>query len=121
MRAHEAYASVSTTTRNSNATEYAAVARITQALQRAASVKSNNFPQLAKALHDNRRMWTILAADCAQEANVLPGPLKARILYLAEFTYLHTGHVLAGRGSVAPLLDVNLAVLRGLKMQEARK
>ena len=76
--------------------------------------KTGGHPALAAAIHDNRRLWTLLAADVATESNPLPRELRARILYLAEFTRVHSGEVLRNGASVEPLVEVNTAVMRGL-------
>ncbi|MFC3118687.1 flagellar biosynthesis regulator FlaF [Jhaorihella thermophila] len=64
-------------------------------------------------------MWNIFAADVASHANKLPAELKARLIYLAEFTQVHTRRVLAGEATVDALLDVNTAVMRGLRGEGA--
>jgi flagellar protein FlaF len=69
---------------------------------------------VAGALHDNRRLWTRLAADVAEAENGLPESLRARIFYLAEFTAHHSRRVLRGEAGLQPLIDVNTAVMRGL-------
>jgi flagellar protein FlaF len=45
----------------------------------------------------------------------LPSQLRAQLFWLAEFTETHSRKVLAGQATVAPLLEVNTAVLRGLR------
>ncbi|SPF81207.1 hypothetical protein PRI8871_03029 [Pseudoprimorskyibacter insulae] len=62
-----------------------------------------------------------MAADAASQENMLPAALKAQVIYLAEFTQAHSAKVLRGQADIAPLLDVNIAVLKGLKMQEIRE
>jgi flagellar protein FlaF len=89
-------------------------------LRSAADADPPDFPRLAQALHLNRQLWTRLAADVADNANPLPEDLRARIFYLAEFTAAHSGRVLRGRASVEALIDVNLAVMRGLSVDAPR-
>ena len=74
---------------------------------------------LARAIHDNRSLWTALAADVAIETNPLPRPLRAQIFYLSEFTAQHSRKVLAGDASVDVLIDINTAVMRGLRGEGA--
>jgi flagellar protein FlaF len=76
------------------------------------------MPALAAAVHDNRRLWTILAADVADPANPLPAALRARLVYLAEFTRVHSGKVLREGASPDPLIEINIAVMRGLSGAE---
>jgi flagellar protein FlaF len=91
------------------------VARITQKLRVAASEGLSGFPTLAAALNDNRKLWNIFLVDVADPQNPLPDDLRARIFYLAEFTRVHTAKVLARQADVAPLIEINTAILRGLR------
>lgn len=110
-----AYSSAAMPTRTARDKEYEAVAKITHRLRAEAEKTPINFPALAEALHDNKKLWRIFATDVSDAANPLPQDLKARIFYLAEFTHHHTSEVLARRGEIAPLLDINTAVMRGLR------
>lgn len=112
--AQNAYRNPAQPVRTPRSTEYEAFARVTSRLRSAAARERPHFAELAGAIHDNRRLWTILAADVADRANPLPGELRARILYLAEFTRLHSGKVLSGEATAAPLVEINTAVMRGL-------
>jgi len=93
--------------------EYRAFARITHRLKSAVAI-GRDMPALAAAIHDNRRLWTLLAADVADPANPLPPALRARLVYLAEFTRVHSGKVLREGASPGPLIEVNVSVMRGL-------
>lgn len=73
-----------------------------------------SYPALVSALHDNRRMWTTLAADVSDSSNGLPASLRAQIFYLAEFTDLHSQKVMNGTADAQVLIEINTAVLRGL-------
>lgn len=73
------------------------------------------FNALVRALHDNRALWTALAADVAIGTNGLPRSLRAQIFYLAEFTVHHSRRVLAGEAGADVLVDINTAVMRGLR------
>lgn len=121
MNAHSSakhgYASNTTPTRTFRGTEYEAVARITHRLKAADALGSKGFASLAKALHDNKELWTIFAIDVSDKNNSLPADLKARLFYLAEFTLQHTTKVLARSENVAPLVDINTAILRGLRSE----
>ncbi len=68
-----------------------------------------------QALHENRRLWSVLATDVADADNALPNTLRARIFYLAEFTEQHSSQILGNKATVEPLLEINMAVLRGLR------
>ena len=42
-------------------------------------------------------------------------PLRAQLISLAEFVRKHSLAVLGGRASVAPLIDINTAIMKGLR------
>lgn len=113
--AKTAYSAPGQPTRTARGTEYELFARITHRLKAAASLGDAGFSTLARALHENRRLWTTLAADVADSGNQLPAPLRARIFYLAEFTTQHTRKVLAGDSDPQVLIDINTAIMRGLR------
>ena len=102
--------------------EYDLLARITGRLQKAvADTGPTGFPTLAAAMHDNRRLWTAFAMDLADAENRFPQQLRAQLFYLAEFVLQHTDKVLAGTARPEALVDINLAVMRGLRGQEAAR
>lgn len=96
-------------------TEYAALGRISHRLRDAARNAKTNYPEFVSALHDNRRLWTTLAVDVAQPENGLPQDLRARIFWLAEFTEHETRRILRNQGDVGVLIEINAAVLHGLR------
>jgi flagellar protein FlaF len=112
--AHSAYARPDAPQRAPRALEYDAFALVTRRLA-AAPGASAGFPRLAAALDDNRRLWRTLAADVADPGNALPATLRARIFYLYEFTEAHTRRVLDGAADPQVLVDINTAVMRGLR------
>lgn len=114
QQAQAAYSTAATPIRTPRSAEYEAFARITSRLK-AADAAPDRFRDMASAIQDNRRLWSILAADAAGEENSLPKELRARILYLAEFTRQHSGKVLRARAKAAPLIEINTAVMRGLR------
>lgn len=110
-----------TGTRTDRSVEYDAFARITAALRKAASAAREDFASLARALDDNRRLWTIIATDVADDDNSLPRQLRGQIFYLAEFTLTQTRRVLRGEASVDILIEINTTIMRGLRGQEGAK
>lgn len=112
--AQSAYGTSNTATRTQRGTEYDVFARVTRRLKSCAQ-QPGDFPALVQALHDNRRLWTIMAVDVADETNALPAPLRAQIFYLSEFTAEHTRKVLRDQASADALVDINTAVMRGLR------
>ena len=117
--ARTAYSSAAAPIRTHQSTEYDVFVKITARLKSALKRGKLGFPDLARALHDNGRLWTLLAANVADDDNALPDMLRARILYLAEFSLQHSGKVLAGTGSADILIELNTTVMRGLRQQEA--
>ncbi|MDA7964569.1 flagellar biosynthesis regulator FlaF [Ruegeria sp.] len=117
--AQRAYAQTAAPTRTPRDTEYEAISKITRRLKAAAARKSTDFAAFVQALHENRRLWSVLATGVTDSDNALPNELRARIFYLAEFTELHSSQVLGNNATVEPLLDINTAVLRGLRQMRA--
>ncbi|WP_407493729.1 flagellar biosynthesis regulator FlaF [Pseudooceanicola sp. MF1-13] len=115
--AQRAYGQAAAPTRTARGTEYEVMAKITHRLIASAKQGRKGFNQLCHAIHDNRRLWTILATDVADKANPLPQELRARIFYLAEFTQEHSSKVLRREATVAPLVEINSAVMRGLRKE----
>jgi flagellar protein FlaF len=97
------------------AIEYELLARVTQALTSAWGTRKENFSGLMTALDDNMRLWATLAADVAEPTNGLPAPLRAQLFYLYEFSLQHSRSVREGTASVEVLIDINTAVMRGLR------
>jgi flagellar protein FlaF len=115
--AKTAYSANRAPIRTDRGTEYEAFAKITHRLKMAAQQNRIGFAALAQALHENRRLWTILAADVAEPGNSLPGDLRARIFYLAEFTAQYSSKVLTEGADPDVLVDINTAVMRGLRQK----
>ncbi|WP_299860011.1 flagellar biosynthesis regulator FlaF [uncultured Roseobacter sp.] len=114
-QAQSAYAPAAAPTRTARSAEYEVIARISHRLKKA--IKSNDFPALAEALYENNKLWTALAVDVMDENNLLPDQLRAQIVYLADFTRLHTQKVLRKQETAVPLLEINAMILGGLKQQ----
>ncbi|MFK7834739.1 MAG: flagellar biosynthesis regulator FlaF [Sulfitobacter sp.] len=117
--AQRAYAPTAAPTRSDRSIEYDVIARITARLK--AAITSDEFPKLMEALHENNTLWRTLALDVADAENSLPKSLRARIFYLAEFTDAQTKKVIRNGESPIPLLEVNMAILRGLKSNGAKE
>ena len=117
LQAKSAYGAEPGAVHTPRATEYRTFARITHRLKSAVAT-GRDMPALAAAIHDNRRLWTILAADVADHANPLPPALRAQLVYLAEFTRVYSGQVLREGASPDPLIEINVAVMRGLRGTE---
>jgi flagellar protein FlaF len=115
--AQSAYAASAAPVRTDRGTEYAAFQAVTAKLHKAMRPDAP-MTERAAALHDNRRLWTILASDLADEGNGLPQSLRAQLFYLAEFSLLQSRKALDDASAVEALVDINTAVMRGLSGQE---
>lgn len=117
--AQRAYAPTAAPTKSERSVEFEVIARITARLK--AAIEAAQFPGLLEVLHENRTLWRTLAKDVADPGNLLPDDLRARIFYLAEFTNHHTSKVIARQDTALPLLEINTAILRGLKQRSATR
>jgi len=113
--ARTAYSNSRPTIRTDRSTEYDIFARLTGDLSNAIKLGDTGFVSLVRAMHENRRLWTHLAADVASEENALSDDLKAQIFYLAEFTGLHTDKVLMRDATADILIEINTSIMRGLR------
>lgn len=116
-QAQQVYSQNQTAVCTDRAMEAQLIGRITARLRAARHAGRADFSRLIAAVHDNRRLWTTLAAEVADGDNALPEKLRAQIFYLAEFTGQHSQQVIRGRADVDALIDVNTAILRGLNGQ----
>ena len=113
--ARTAYARPQAPARTPRSVEYEALARVTQRLTGGWAGRKTDFPALAEAVSDNTRLWSTLAADVALPENGLPAPLRAQLFYLFQFSEAQGRKVLAGTAGVEVLVDINTAVMRGLR------
>jgi flagellar biosynthesis activator protein FlaF len=110
-----AYAQPTAPIRTPRAAEYEVIARITQRLSTAIRRDRDDYPGLIAALAENEQLWSTLAADVAGNGNGLPQALRARLFYLHRFTAEHSRKVRDGVAAAGVLVDINTAVLRGLR------
>lgn len=115
LKAKSAYSAAKAPTKTAKNLEYDVIARITHRLVAAANKGSDGFNELAHALHDNRKLWSIFETDMASKDNQLPMELKENLFALANFTRVHTSEVLARKAAVRPLVEINMAIMRGLR------
>lgn len=117
--ATRAYARPEAPARTPRAVEYDLLARVTARLSSAASRQAVDHPAFVRALNDNLTLWSTLAADVAGDGNGLPALLRARLFWLYEFTAQHSRAVLDGTSGIEVLIDINTAVMRGLRGEGA--
>ncbi len=113
--ARAAYGQREAPVRSARAQEYDLLARCTQKMAMAWARRKDDFPQLATAITENLQLWCTLAVDVADKGNSLPAALRAQLFYLYEFTASHSRAVLANSASAEVLVDINTAVMRGLR------
>ncbi|MEM7530279.1 MAG: flagellar biosynthesis regulator FlaF [Pseudomonadota bacterium] len=115
---HAAYGNASKVLGTPRSIEYQAFARVNGQLTAAAGPEGD-FPRLAAALWDNQRLWTALIADLASSDNALPETLRAQLISLGAFVMNHSRRVVAREAEAGPLLEINAAVMRGLRAQSS--
>lgn len=113
--ARSAYARPEAPHRTPRSLEYDLLARATKRLSAAASKRKECYSDLIVALDENQRLWSTLATDVADPGNSLPANLRAQLFYLYEFTADHSRKIRENNGSVEVLVDINTAVMRGLR------
>ena len=119
--AKNAYSSPTLAIRTPRNTEYEAFSRVTGMLKAADQDPLANFVKLATALHENSKLWTMIASSVAESENKLSKELRARLFYLAEFTKFHTSKILRKEASAQPLIEINSSIMAGLQGNEAKK
>jgi flagellar protein FlaF len=120
-RAVHGYRAVQLQTQSARSIEAKLFAEITAELVRARRSGAPAFRELTAALHRNRTLWDALLADLALESNALPAPLKAQLIQLGHFVGKFTGSVLKGEDDAQVLIDVNNAILEGLRETPSSK
>jgi flagellar protein FlaF len=113
--ARAAYSRPEAPARTPRAVEYDLIARATARLSDAWRRRETDLRGLLSAVDDNLRIWATLAVTVADPANALPAPLRAQLFYLYEFTAQHSRALRQGKASAEVLIDINTAVLRGLR------
>lgn len=114
-QARNIYAASFVTTKTTRSIEFSVLAKTTRQLQQAAQNKSENFPHFVQALNNNRNLWSIFMNDLYDPDNGLDQNLKIQLIELGHFVQKQTSKILGDKASVRPLLDINAAILRGLK------
>ncbi len=103
-----------TVTRSERSIEYQAFAKVTSALTVHERKADDDYAALADAVHQNRKLWNILARDVLSDDNELPLELRANIFSISQFVMRHSALVLNGSGDIKTLIDLNKTMMRGL-------
>ncbi|MFV0300721.1 MAG: flagellar biosynthesis regulator FlaF [Paracoccus sp. (in: a-proteobacteria)] len=93
--------------------EYEAFSQVTRMLRGTGETRPG--PDQVMAIHRNNELWTILATDLAHPGNRLPAETRAGLISLAGFALRQGQSVLRGTGSVEPLIEVNVSIMKGLR------
>ena len=118
--AQSAYRTQSDIAPSDRSLEYRAFAKVTRALEVADKTdRSTGFAVRAQALHDNGRLWSLIAQDVADPKNQLAQDLRAQLFYLAEFSLAQGRLALSGKGDLRALIEVNTSVMAGLRPTHA--
>lgn len=115
LAAAQRYSSLSEHTRNAKDLEYDVILEVTRELSKFSGNLEVGFPALVRALNKNERLWIEIGTQVADPENRLPDALRARLFYIAEFVSHQTDLALGGNVGVESLIEMNVAVLRGLK------
>lgn len=109
----KAYQRAATQAESPRDLEYRAFGQATAGLVRLQQEKPRPA-QVAETLDANRRLWSMLAADCSLPENRLPLDLRAQIISLALWVARYSSDVLRTGAEVEPLIDVNRTMMEGL-------
>ena len=113
----QAYQKASARAENPREMEYRLFGQVTRALMAAAESDVSDTATRIDALDWNRRLWSVLATDCADSANSLPVELRAQIISLSIWVNKHSSAVMRREDDFAPLIDVNRIMMQGLAGQ----
>ena len=110
----QAYQATAQKTEGPRQTEYRAFAVATRGLIDAAALPATEVGRRGEALAKNKQLWSLLAADCAAEGNVLPQALRAQIISLSLFVDRHSRAVMRDGASIDILVEINRTIMQGL-------
>jgi flagellar biosynthesis activator protein FlaF len=110
----QAYQTAAQKTEGPRQTEYRAFAVATRGLIDAASLPATEVGRRGEALAKNRKLWSLLASDCAAEGNVLPHALRAQIISLSLFVDRHSSAVMREGAPLDVLIEINRTIMQGL-------
>ena len=95
--------------------EYRLFGQVTRALMDASLAQAGEIGVRMDALDWNRRLWSVLAADCAHPGNLLPESVRANIISLSLWVNRHTTAIMRNEAEFGPLIDVNKLIMQGLE------
>lgn len=110
----QAYQNAARKTESPRQTEYRAFAVATRGLIDAAGLPNTEVGRRAEALATNRRLWSLLASDCAADGNSLPQGLRAQIISLSIFVDRHSSAIMRQGAAFDVLIEINRSIMQGL-------
>ena len=110
----QAYHRVAQQAENPREPEYRLFGQVTRALIEASQVDETDFQTRINALDWSRRLWGVLASDCARPDNALPESLRAQIISLSLWVGRHSSAIMRREEEFQPLIDVNRIIMQGL-------
>ncbi len=116
----KAYAQASNRTETPREMEYRLFGQVTRALMHASTVDRTDVKTRIDALDWNRRLWSVLATDCADPDNQLNNPLRAQIISISLFVGKHSSAIMRGDDDFQSLIDINRSIMQGLAPQSAQ-
>jgi flagellar protein FlaF len=99
--------------------EYRLFGEVTRALMHASSLDSTEIAARIDALDWNRRLWSVLATDCANPDNAMDKSLRAQIISISLFVSRHSSAVMRGEDDFEALIDINRSIMQGLSPASA--
>lgn len=110
----KAYQTTAARAENPRQTEYRLFGQVTRALIDAERMDKSMIRERMDALDWNRRMWSVLGADCSVDGNGLPDMVRANIISLSIWVNKHTSLVMRNQEEIGPLIDINRIIMQGL-------
>jgi flagellar biosynthesis activator protein FlaF len=95
--------------------EYRLFGQVTRALMEVSESETSDIGARMDALDWNRRLWSVLATDCASTGNQLPMQLRANIISLSLWVNRHTSAIMRNEAEFGPLIDINKMIMQGLQ------
>jgi len=114
----KAYQTAAARAENPRETEYRLFGQVTRALMEAEKMDRSMIRERMDALDWNRRMWSVLGADCSLEGNGLPQQVRANIVSLSIWVNKHTSLVMRNQEEIGPLIEINRIIMQGLAPQQ---
>jgi flagellar biosynthesis activator protein FlaF len=114
----KAYQTTAARAENPRETEYRLFGQVTRALMDAEKMDKSMIRERMDALDWNRRMWSVLGADCSVDGNGLPDVVRANIISLSIWVNKHTSLVMRNQEEIGPLIEINRIIMQGLAPQE---